>query len=489
MSIDAIADHATAVDLKRAKRKRTPAIDPARLDRLPPHSTEAEQGVLGCILWSPQDCLNECIAKFKTGEEVFYDLRHQAIYDAMVGLSEKLVNIDLITLQQALKDKGLLDQIGGIAYLSSLADCVPSAANLEYYVEIVWEKFRLRKMLRTCTDISGRILGDEPVDVDQFCDEAEHDFLAVAAMADTKALPTAKDLVAVGIAKIEQLHQHPDSMTGITTGLLDLDNITKGLQPGDMIVIAARPSVGKTSLAMNIAEHVACDANLPVGVFSLEMTAESLMLRMLCARARVNIRDVDKGLLTEQSFIKLTTAAAKLSKAPLYVDDSAGLSIMQLRAKARRMHQQYGIRLLVIDYLQLLHSTSRKAADSRQIEVSEISAGVKALAKELGIPVVVLCQLNREVEKRGPGSKPRLSELRESGSVEQDADIVGLLYKPASEEEDSGGDTIPVNLLVAKQRNGPTGELHFTFLKGITRFEAAAKVSDEDVPTHTQGEF
>ena len=257
-----------------------------------------------------------------------------------------------------------------------------------------------------------------------------------------------------------------------------------------MIVIAARPSMGKTSLAMNIAEHVAVGERLPVGVFSLEMTSESLVLRMLCSRSRVNLRSIRDGFLAERDFPKLTGSAGKLAGAPLFIDDTPALSILQLRAKARRMVQQHAIKLFVIDYLQLLHSTSRRA-ENRQQEIADISNGIKALAKELNVPVVVLSQLNRELE-RDKNRKPRLADLRESGAIEQDADLVALLYKadPADPKKPAGGDdddepeqeAVPVNLLIAKQRNGPTGDVHLTFLKAYTRFESAAKVSAEDVP-------
>jgi replicative DNA helicase len=252
-----------------------------------------------------------------------------------------------------------------------------------------------------------------------------------------------------------------------------------------MIVIAARPSMGKTSLAMNIAEHVAIEERLPVGVFSLEMTSESLVLRMLCSRSRVNLRNVREGFLAERDFPKLTGAAGKLANAPLFIEDSSGLSVLQFRAKARRMFLQYGIKLFVVDYLQLLHSTATRA-ENRQQEIADISSGIKSLAKELNVPIIVLSQLNRELE-REKGRKPRLSDLRESGAIEQDADVVGLLYKPSSGDEDENAnaveeDAVAVNLLIAKQRNGPTGDVHLTFLKSYTRFESAAKVSGEDVP-------
>jgi replicative DNA helicase len=245
--------------------------------------------------------------------------------------------------------------------------------------------------------------------------------------------------------------------------------------------------MGKTSLAMNIAEHVAIDQKLPVGVFSLEMTSESLVLRMLCSRSRVNLRNIRDGFLAERDFPKLTGAAGKLANAPLFIDDSSGLSILQMRAKARRMSQQHGIKLFVIDYLQLLHSTARRA-ENRQQEIADISSGIKSLAKELEVPVIVLSQLNREMEK-DKNRKPRMSDLRESGSIEQDADLIGLLYKPSSGDDEDGAaptgeehDAVPVNLLIAKQRNGPTGDVNLTFLKSFTRFENAAKISDDDVP-------
>src|SRR5437762_4218464 len=246
-------------------------------------------------------------------------------------------------------------------------------------------------------------------------------------------------------------------LTGVGTGFVDLDKMTSGFHEGEMIVIAARPSMGKTSLAMNIAEHVAIDQRLPVGVFSLEMTADSLVLRMLCSRSRVNLRNVRDGFLVERDFPIMTGNAGKLANAPLFIDDSSGLSILQLRAKARRMAQQYGIKLFVVDYLQLLHSTARRA-DNRQQEIADISNGIKSLAKELKVPVVVLSQLNREVEKE-KGRPPRLSDLRESGAIEQDADLVGLLYRPAKEEDDSAErvEAEPINLLIAKQRNGQIG--------------------------------
>jgi len=485
--IDSVAEGAGAPpDLKKARRKKAGFSEAApKLDRLPPHAPEAEQGVLGCVLLSPNECVGQCVEKFKSGAEVFYDLRHQAIYETLAEMYDQREAIDIITVQQRLKDKQRLEEVGGIAYLASLPDAVPSAANLSYYLEIVQEKFILRKLIHACTEVVGRVYEHEG-EVDALLDEVERDILRISEARIEGSTTAIKELVKKAIGIIEDYHQRQGMLTGIGTGFPDLDKLTNGLHAGEMIVIAARPSVGKTSLAMNIAEYVAIDLKLPVGVFSLEMTSESLVLRMLCSRSRVNLRNVREGFLAERDFPKLTAAAGKLANAPLFIDDSAGLSILQLRAKARRMAQQFGVKLFVIDYLQLLHSTARRA-ENRQQEIADISNGIKALAKELSVPVVVLSQLNREVEKE-KNRKPRLSDLRESGAIEQDADLVGLLYKPSSGDDDDGGgeeqDALPVNLLIAKQRNGPADvDVKLTFLKSFTRFESAAKVSDDDVPT------
>jgi len=485
--IDSISESAGAPpDLKKARRKKAGFSETApKLDRLPPNAPEAEQGVLGCVLLSPNECVGQCVEKFKSGAEVFYDLRHQAIYETLAEMYDQREAIDVITLQQRLKDKQRLEEVGGIAYLASLPDAVPSAANLSYYLEIVQEKFILRKLIHACTEVVSRVYEHEG-EVDALLDEVERDILRISEARIEGSTTAIKELVKKAIGIIEDYHQRQGMLTGIGTGFPDLDKLTNGLHAGEMIVIAARPSVGKTSLAMNIAEYVAIDLKLPVGVFSLEMTSESLVLRMLCSRSRVNLRNVREGFLAERDFPKLTAAAGKLANAPLFIDDSAGLSILQLRAKARRMAQQFGVKLFVIDYLQLLHSTARRA-ENRQQEIADISNGIKALAKELSVPVVVLSQLNREVEKE-KNRKPRLSDLRESGAIEQDADLVGLLYKPGSGDDDDGGseeqDALPVNLLIAKQRNGPADvDVRLTFLKSFTRFESAAKVSDDDVPT------
>jgi replicative DNA helicase len=464
---------------------RVPSLKTYRrqMDRLPPYSAEMEQGVLGCILLSPNDCMGECIEKLKdNGKETFYDLRHQTIYEALAGMFDAREAIDIITLQQRLKDKGLLEQIGGIPYLSQLQDAVPSAANLSYYLESVREKYLLRQMLRTCTDVTARIYEHEG-DVDQFFDEVERDILRVAESRVENVLPTMPQIVIRVIDKIQTLFERRGEITGLKTGFPDLDWMTDGLQPSTMVVLAGRPSLGKTSLAMNIVENVAIEQKLPVGVFSLEMDSESLILRMACSLARISLRNVRAGYFQEPDLPKLVAATDKLRRAPIYIDDTAGLSILQIRARCRRMAKMHGIKLAVIDYLQLACSNTKRGKDNRQQEITDISCGIKAMAKELKIPVLVLSQLNREVD-RDKKRKPRLSDIRESGSIEQDADVVGLLYKADinAEEEDDSSDGCSVNLLIAKQRNGPVGDVNLTFLKPFTRFESAAKVRDADIP-------
>jgi len=454
------------------------------LTRVPPHSLEAERGVLGCLLLDPNEGINLAVEKLKKGKECFYDLRHQELYEELVTMHDERVGIDLLTVRQRLKDKNKLEAIGGMEFLISLQEATPSALNLPYYLDIVREKFALRRVVQVCSEAVGRVYDPEQsTDVDSLLDGVEKDIMGVTGDATESQDQSIQDLVRKAIEQIEKLHGNPGEVTGIPTGFPDLDKMTTGLHGSEMIVIAARPSMGKTSLAMNIAEYVCVEKELPVGVFSLEMPANQLVMRMLCSLAKVNLRNVREGFLMQSDFPKLTNAASRLSKAPLYIDDSAGLSILQLRAKARRMWQQHNIQLFVIDYLQLLKSTAARA-ENRQQEIADISNGIKALAKELNVPVIVLAQLNRELEKREAGAAPKLSDLRESGAIEQDADLVGMLYRPKVDSEDDGAEPgdhegVPVNLLIAKQRNGPTGDVHLTFLKAFTRYESVARVSGD----------
>lgn len=474
--------------MKKARRRKAPTDRANRVDRLPPHLLEAEQGVLGCMLLEPAGTVPEVVSKNPCGAEVFYDLRHQTIYSTMERMSNKGENIDVITLMDKLAEKQQLEQIGGVPYLNSLQDAVPSAANVQYYLDIVKEKYQARRIVHTCTDVIGMVY-DGDYDIHELQDRVEGEIIGLRDEGSNIEFRTAKQLVPSAVATIERMFQQKGEVSGLETGFTDLDKMTDGLHGGEMIVIAARPSMGKTSLAMNIAEHVSVSKKLPVGVFSLEMTSEQLITRMLASMARVNLRTIREGFMTESDFPRLQRAMDVMKDAPLYIDDTPGLSIMQLRARARRLWQQIGIKLFVIDYLQLLHSTSGRAKENRQQEISDISSGIKGLAKELKVPIIVLSQMNREFEK-DKQRRPRLSDLRESGAIEQDADLVGLLYKPSSPEEDSPltstgeeYDGYAVNLLIAKQRNGPTGDVNLTFLRSFTRFESAAKVSNEDVPS------
>ena len=400
--IDSVSEPAGAgPDLKKSRRQKGDrrASSTSTLDRLPPHDLHMEMGVLGCTLLDPNRCIGECIEKLKDdGKSAFYDLRHQTIYETLSEMFNTRLPIDLITVQQNLKDRQLLEQVGGIAYLSQLQDAVPSAANLSYYLDKIQEKYLLRKLIQTCSGVVGRIY-DYEGEVEALLDEVEKEILHVnesRAQTGTKPINT---LVHDAIATIENYFGRQGQLGGISTGFVELDRMTDGLHGGEMIIVAARPSMGKTSLAMNIAEHVAMELKLPVGVFSLEMSAASLILRMMCSLARVNLRSIREGFMSESDFPKLTNAAGRLSASKLFIDDTAGLSILQLRARARRMAQQHGIKLFVIDYLQLCNSTARRAQENRQQEIADISSGIKALAKELNVPIIVLSQLNRELEK------------------------------------------------------------------------------------------
>ena len=435
---------------------------------------EAEQGVLGSMLISPQETIAECVEKIS--EQYFYVPAHQTIYSYLVELWNAGQAIDLITFTQVLRDRNVLDAVGGAAFVTSLFTFVPTAANIAYYLEIVREKFILRQIIAAATE-SVRRAYDEQDEVNNLLDEVEAKILAVGEDRFKGEMPGMKEQVMGALESIEQLWERRGGITGISTGFTELDRMTNGMHEAEMIVIAARPSMGKTALAMNIAEHVAISSKLPVAVFSLEMSSQQLVQRLLCSRARVNLQKVREGFLAERDFPSLTAAASKLAEAQIYIDDTAGLSILELRAKARRLKAQKDIQLIVVDYLQLLKSTTRRAQDNRQLEISEISSGIKGLAKELKLPIIVLAQLNRQPEARS-GGKPRLSDLRESGSIEQDADLVGLLVRPEVYEEDEDARAEKAGeaeLIIAKQRNGPVGEVPLTFLKEFTRFEDRAR--------------
>jgi replicative DNA helicase len=457
------------------------------IHRTPPHSVDAEQGVLGSMLISPRETIAECVEKIN--EEYFYVPAHRTIYTALVDLWNAGQAIDLITFTQVLRDRHLLDSVGGAAFVTSLFTFVPTAANVGYYLDIVRDKYILREIISAATE-SVRRAYEEQDEVNNLLDEVEQRIFAVGDDRFKGQLLSMKDQVMEAIESIEKLYENRGGITGLSTGFPELDRMTNGLHPGEMIVIAARPSMGKTALAMNIVENVAVNQKLPVGVFSLEMSSQQLVQRLLCSRAHVNLAKVRGGFLGERDFPNLTAAASKLAEAKIYIDDSSSLNILELRAKARRLKAQQDIQLIAIDYLQLVTSSSRRAQDNRQLEITEISAGLKSLAKELKIPVIVVAQLNRQPEQR-TGGKPRLSDLRESGAIEQDADLVGLLLRPSfyeeKEDEDKADSKVfdetaeEAELIIAKQRNGPIGNVPLTFFKHFTRFETRARnVSEPD---------
>ncbi len=413
------------------------------------------------MLISPKEAIGEAVEKIN--EEYFYIPAHQTIYTALVDLWNSNQGIDLITFTQVLRDRNLLDTVGGAPFVTSLFAFVPTAANVGYYLDIVRDKYVLRQIIAACTEGARRSY-EEQDEVDNLLDEVEQKIYAVGEDRFKGQSLTMKDQVMDAIEAIEKLWEQKGSLTGLATGFIEFDRMTSGLHPSEMIVIAARPSMGKTAFVMNIVEHVAVHEKRPVAVFSLEMSSQQLVQRMLCSGARVNLRKARDGFLADSDFDKLTMAAAKLAEADIYIDDTPGLTILELRAKARRLKSKHDVGLIVIDYLQLLRSTSRRGQDNRQIEISEISAGIKGLAKELRIPIIVAAQLNRNPENRTGDSKgrPRLSDLRESGSIEQDADLVGLLVRQeyyADTEDEKDETEGKADLIIAKQRNGPTGDV------------------------------
>lgn len=462
----------------------SPTGPPQDIHRSPPHSSEAEQGVLGSMLLSPRDVIAEVVARIT--DAYFYIPHHQAIFNELVKMWDKGEAIDLITFTQHMRDVGQLDSVGGPSFITSLYTFVPTAANANYYLDIIRDKYLLREVIATCTEGVRRSY-EEQDEVNNLIDEVEHKIFTVGDMRFKTDVQSMKDNVMRAVQTMSDAYDRKGGITGIATGFAELDRMAGGLQRSEMIVIAARPSMGKTALAMNIAEHVSLTGGLPVAVFSLEMSVDQLTQRMLCSRARVNLQKVRDGFMSERDFPALTVAAAKLAGAKMFIDDSSSITILELRAKARRLKAQHDIQLVIVDYLQLLRSTSKKSQDNRQIEVSEISAGLKGLAKELKVPVIVAAQLNRNPENRTGDSKgrPRLSDLRESGSIEQDADLVGLLFRAEvyEHDEDARAEVAgEAELIIAKQRNGPLGEIPLTFIKEFTRFEDRAKNYSADEP-------
>ena len=462
---------------------RQPAHYRPDVHRLLPQSPDAEKGILCSYLLDPRQVGGFCAEKQITPAH-FHIPAHGELFGVLQQLWDANKPIDFIILTELLRDTQRLDQVGGAAFVTELFTFLPTAANLAYYVEIVQEKHTLREIIKVCTEYAARSY-DEQDNVPNLLDDVEGKIFAIAQDRFKDKAASMKDQVMQAIHAIEELYERRGAITGLPTGLAELDKMTDGLHAAEMIVIAARPSMGKTALAMNMAEHIALEEKRAVAVFSLEMSTSQLVQRMLCSRARVNLGNVRNGFLSERDFPALTAAASKLAESKFFIDDTPGLSILELRAKARRLKSQHDIAAIFIDYLQLLRSTSKRAQDNRQLEIAEISSGLKGLAKELNIPIVVLAQLNRNPEGRTGASlgRPRLSDLRESGSIEQDADVVGLLIRDeyyADTDEDKKEAEGKATLIIAKQRNGPVGDIPLTFLKEFTRFENRAREVAEE---------
>ncbi|MFD3450544.1 replicative DNA helicase [Microbacteriaceae bacterium 4G12] len=432
-------------------------------DRTPPQNIEAEQAVLGAVFLEQE-------ALTTTSEilmpEDFYRTAHQKIYQAMLVLTDKGEPVDLITVTAELADQNILEEVGGVSYLTELANTVPTAANVEYYARIIEEKSILRRLIRTATHIASDGYERED-DVEALLTEAERKILEVSQQKNTKGFQNIKDVLVNTYDKIELLHDRKGDITGIPTGFTELDRMTAGFQRNDLIIVAARPSVGKTAFALNIAQNVATKTDENVAIFSLEMGADQLVMRMLCAEGNIDAQRLRTGSLTAEDWGKLTMAMGSLSNAGIYIDDTPGIRVSEIRAKCRRLKQESGLGMILIDYLQLIQG-SGKGGENRQQEVSEISRTLKSLARELEVPVIALSQLSRGVESR-QDKRPMMSDIRESGSIEQDADIVAFLFREDYYERETENKNI-IEIIIAKQRNGPVGAVELAFVKEYNKF-------------------
>lgn len=446
----------------------------ARSDRVPPYSEEAERGVLGSILLDSLRVMDICVESGLT-EQSFYIPVHRTVFTAMMEMVAASVAVDLLTLTDRLRKTGRLDSIGGSVVLDRLIDSTPTAAHAEYYIDIVRQKHLLRSIIDCARRTENECFSSDE-EADLLLSRAEQAFLDITENQHGEVTPWS-DAVKATMKHVETILDTRRGLSGISTGFLNLDVKLHGLRPGEMTVLAARPSMGKTSLAMNIAENVALGkedpdgAAHPVGIFSLEMSHEALVLRMLCCHAGVSSFKLSGGYVSAAAAHgKLAQAASVLSKAPIYLDDTGGLDVLEVRARARRMKKKYGIDLVIIDYLQLLHSREY-ARQGRQLETAQISGQLKAMAKELRLPVLVLSQLSRAPDQRDKQGVPKLSDLRDSGAIEQDADVVLMLRRPCKYEDERKGDEKLAIVDVAKQRNGPTGEVEMNFDEEFTRFQ------------------
>lgn len=434
------------------------------LEKLPPQNLEAEQSVLGAVLID-NDALPRVLEILDP--EDFYKLSHRKIFNAMTELFDKNEPIDLITLTDQLKKKDELDAVGGISYLSTLVNMIPTAANVKYHSNIVREKALVRGLLKSATEIAGKVYEDT-LDAEDLVDYAEKSIFDISDKRIKASFVTLKDVIKDSFEMIEHLYDKKETVTGIPSGFRDLDDLTTGFQKGDLIVIGGRPSMGKTAFTLNIAQHVGLELREPIAIFSLEMSKEQLALRMLCSEAMVNSNSIRKGFIRKEDWHKLTSAASNLTGAPIFIDDSSSITVLELRAKARRLKMEHGLSLIIVDYLQLMKG--KGSFERREQEISDISRSLKGLAKELSVPVIAVSQLNRSVESRRP-PKPMLADLRESGAIEQDADVILFLYRPEVYEKDNPANKGKAEVDIAKQRNGPAGvTVNLTYLSSCTRF-------------------
>ncbi len=453
--------------------------DDAFRGRQAPWSEEAELSVLGGMLIDGDAV---AVAIELINDAAFYREANRRIFRAMMGLYNRGDVIDAVTLADALKSAGELEGVGGMAYLAQLVDAVPTAANIEYHCKILRDKGILRRLIESATDIVQEAYEAASGDVDEALDRAEQRIFEIAEAKQRSGFVWIKEILWPTFERIEELQRSPGAVTGVPTGFPELDNMTAGFQPGDLIVLAGRPSMGKTALALNFAQHASIEAEVPVALFSLEMSKESLVQRLLCAEGRVDSSRLRRGALQDDEYERLATAAGFLNTAPVWIDDTPAISSLELRAKARRLKAEVELGLIVVDYLQLMTGPGR--VENRQQEISAISRGLKAVGKELGVPVLALSQLSRAPEQRTGDHRPRLSDLRESGAIEQDADLVLFIFREEvykSREEVDQDPTLAgkAELIIGKQRNGPTGGVPLYFHKNYTLFEP---VSQRDAP-------
>ncbi len=439
--------------------------------KIPPQNIEAEQSVLGGILLE-NEAINKVLETLIADE--FYRESHRKIFYSMIELFEKNEPIDLITLTNVLKSKNQLDDVGGGTYLASLVDSIPTAANIGYYARIVKDKAIIRRLINTATEIVARGYEDGG-DVADVLDQAEKDIFQITESQIKPSFYDIKSLLKESFKTIEKLYESREIVTGVPAGFDEIDKLTSGFQPSDLIIVAGRPSMGKTAFSLNIAQYVAIEKKIPVAVFSLEMSKEQLVLRMLCSEAKVDAHRLRGGFLGEADWPKLTRAAGTLSDAPIFIDDTPAISVLEMRAKARRLRAEHELGLVIVDYLQLMRGRAYgQSMESRVQEISEISRSLKSLAKELNVPVIALSQLNRRVEER-QNKRPQLADLRDSGAIEQDADLIAFIYREeVYDRSDDNPNKGIAEIIIGKQRNGPVGEVKLAFVDKYASFENLA---------------